>query len=223
MIPQTHCITSPSIPSMFLTTTQFPSPHPKTISFSTTFSPLPVTKSTHFRPSKKNPCLRSVFQAPRCSISVAEIAPKEDLLTKPSPAEVSRTIMELSSVGTLSTLAQDGWPLGIGVRFVVDEEGTPILCLNASNQQFSVDDRCSLHVQLEQCGTRTPQCTLQGNLNKAEDGLTLKDQVSGRCRRRALSRVDCFLSRFRHKNGSLRSLFCSLILVIINASCGIIV
>lgn len=89
-----------------------------------------------------------MFQAPRCSISVAEIAPKEDLLTKPSPAEVSRTIMELSSVGTLSTLAQDGWPLGIGVQFVVDEEGTPILCLNASNQQFSVDDRCSLHVQV---------------------------------------------------------------------------
>lgn len=115
-----------------------------------------------------------MFQAPRCSISVAEIVPKEDLLTKPSPAEVSRTIMELSSVGTLSTLAQDGWPLGIGARFVVDEEGTPIFCLNASNQQFSVDDRCSLHVKLEQCGTRTPQCTLQGNLNKAEDGLTLK-------------------------------------------------
>ncbi|MBA0834065.1 hypothetical protein Goarm_006452, partial [Gossypium armourianum] len=37
--------------------------------------------------------------------------------------------MELSSIGTLSTLAQDGWPLGVGVRFAVDAKGTPILCL----------------------------------------------------------------------------------------------
>lgn len=148
MMPQTHSIVSPSIPSMFLTTTQFLSPYPKTISFSASFSALPFTKNTHFRPSKKNPCLRSVFRAPRCSVSVAEIAPKKDLLTKPSPAEVSKTIMELSSVGTLSTLAQDGWPLSIGVRFVVDEKGTPVLFLNTSNRQFSMDGRCSLHVQV---------------------------------------------------------------------------
>ncbi|MBA0872409.1 hypothetical protein Goshw_013092 [Gossypium schwendimanii] len=32
--------------------------------------------------------------------------------------------MELYCIGTLSTLAQDGWPLGTGVRFVVDVEGT---------------------------------------------------------------------------------------------------
>ncbi|KAA8541550.1 hypothetical protein F0562_022702 [Nyssa sinensis] len=93
---------------------------------------------------------------------------------KPFPAEVSRTIMELSSVGTLSTLTQDGWPLGIGVRFAVDAEGTPILCLNASNRQFSIDTRSSLHVQLEQCGLRTPQCTIQGKLDKPEDRMVVK-------------------------------------------------
>lgn len=67
---------------------------------------------------------------------------------KPFPAEVSRTIMELASVGTLSTLTEDNWPLGIGVRFAVDQEGTPVLCLNASNRQFSIDKRSSLHVQV---------------------------------------------------------------------------
>lgn len=68
---------------------------------------------------------------------------------KPFPAEVSRTIMELTSVGTLSTLIQnDAWPLGIGVRFAVDTQGTPILCLNDTNRQFSLDRRSSLHVQV---------------------------------------------------------------------------
>ncbi|PPS19221.1 hypothetical protein GOBAR_AA01336 [Gossypium barbadense] len=51
--------------------------------------------------------------------------------------------MELSSIGTLSTLAQDGWPLGVGVRFAVDAEGTPVLCL----PQPSPDNRSTLHVQ----------------------------------------------------------------------------
>lgn len=77
-------------------------------------------------------------------------------------------------MGTLSTLAHESWPLGIGARFVIDDKGTPVLCLNASNQQFSMDRRCSFHVQLEQCGLRTPQCTLQGVLNKPEDGSLLK-------------------------------------------------
>lgn len=57
--------------------------------------------------------------------------------------------MELSSVGTLSTLTPDGWPLGIGVRFVVDFQGTPILCLQPSNTAFVCDDAGStLHVQV---------------------------------------------------------------------------
>ena len=68
--------------------------------------------------------------------------------TKPFPAEVSRTIMELGSVGTLSTLTPEGWPLGIGVRFAVDPEGIPVLCLNGSERKFSTDSRSSLHVQV---------------------------------------------------------------------------
>ncbi|KAF3431681.1 hypothetical protein FNV43_RR26413 [Rhamnella rubrinervis] len=91
---------------------------------------------------------------------------------KPFPAEVSRTIMELSSVGTLSTLTQEGWPLGIGVRYAVDPEGTPVLCL--SNKQFSIDKWTSLHVKLEQCGLRNPQCTILGSIDKPEDRMVVK-------------------------------------------------
>ncbi|KAM1920051.1 hypothetical protein ACFX15_023907 [Malus domestica] len=80
--------------------------------------------------------------------------------------------MELVSVGTLSTLTQEGWPLGIGVRFSVDPEGTPVLCLNASNRQFSIDMRSSFH--LEQSGLRTPQCTILGSIDKPEDRAMLK-------------------------------------------------
>lgn len=86
--------------------------------------------------------------------------------------------MELANVGTLSTLTQQSWPLGIGVRFAVDPEGTPILCLHASNSQFSYDRRSSLHVQLEQSGSRTPQCTIQGSLEKPEERMVLRKYQS---------------------------------------------
>ncbi|KAK2653164.1 hypothetical protein Ddye_013020 [Dipteronia dyeriana] len=93
---------------------------------------------------------------------------------RPFPAEVSRTIMELSSVGTLSIMTPEGWPLGAGVRFAVDHEGTPVLCLSESCKELSVDTKSSLHVQLEQCGFRTPQCTIQGSLDKPQDSMILK-------------------------------------------------
>ena len=67
---------------------------------------------------------------------------------RPFPAEVTRTVLELSTVGTLSTLSQDdGSPLGFGVRFALDFNGTPILCLNHG---FSADTKraCSLHVKV---------------------------------------------------------------------------
>lgn len=93
---------------------------------------------------------------------------------KPFPAEISRTILELASVGTLSTLTEEGWPLAIGVRFAVDSEGVPVLCLNSSSTHLCLDRRSCLHVQLEQCGLRTPQCTIQGSLDKPDDRAILK-------------------------------------------------
>lgn len=83
-------------------------------------------------------------------VSVVSDPPRLELAKnqKPFPAEVSRTVVELSSVGTLSTLTKEGSPLGFGVRFAVDLNGTPILCLNELDTRFSVDRRCSLHVQV---------------------------------------------------------------------------
>ncbi|CAA6670280.1 unnamed protein product [Spirodela intermedia] len=84
--------------------------------------------------------------------------------------------MELSSTGTLSAVAPDGWPLGVGARFVVDMDGSPAICLkNIEAGRFSVGGKSSFHVQLEQSGLRTPQCTLLGSLTKPEHGLLLKD------------------------------------------------
>ena len=57
--------------------------------------------------------------------------------------------MELSSTGTLSTVTHEGWPLGIGARFIVDEQGVPALCLDLPEDgDFSVGTRSSFHVQV---------------------------------------------------------------------------
>ncbi|KAF4355081.1 hypothetical protein G4B88_004293 [Cannabis sativa] len=135
---------------------------------------IPISKSK-FNVSKTNPFRKIRFKTLKCSISTVSEPTHLELKThKPFPAEVSRTIMELGSVGTLSTITQEGWPLGIGVRFAVDSEGTPVLCLNDSNSQFSIDTKSSLHVQLEQCGLRTPQCTILGSIDKPDDEKTMK-------------------------------------------------
>ncbi|XP_020227172.1 glutamyl-tRNA reductase-binding protein, chloroplastic [Cajanus cajan] len=104
---------------------------------------------------------------PKCSVSSStQLEMKSESKTKPYPAEVSRTIMELARVGTLSTLTQEGWPLGTGVRFAVDPEyGTPFFCFTSSHTNIP----SSLHVQFQQSGLRTPQCTVQGTLTKPPD------------------------------------------------------
>ncbi|XP_059641799.1 glutamyl-tRNA reductase-binding protein, chloroplastic isoform X1 [Cornus florida] len=165
MVLQTQSLTTHLLPSV-LPTAHFSRP------------PLSLSKptiTTQFNISKPYPFRKSLVQPLKCSVSVVSEPTqlKSTSNDKPFPAEVSRTIMELSSVATLSTLTQDGWPLGIGVRFAVDSDGTPVLCLNVSNRQFSIDRRSSLHVQLEQCGLRTPQCTIQGNLDKPGDRMVL--------------------------------------------------
>ncbi|XP_071731980.1 glutamyl-tRNA reductase-binding protein, chloroplastic [Rutidosis leptorrhynchoides] len=123
----------------------------------------------------------------RCCSSLAAVASQSKTIDlslsltnkKPSAAEVSRTIMELSSVATFSTsYPQDEFKncsIGVGVRFAVDpEQGTPIVCLNpkhyhsffSSNSSHNNNNYIpsSLNVQLEQCGLRTTQCTIQGIL-----------------------------------------------------------
>lgn len=69
---------------------------------------------------------------------------------RPSFAEVARTVMELSTTGTLSAVAPDGWPLGVGARFVVDVDGSPAICLkNIEAGRFSVGGKSSFHVQVD--------------------------------------------------------------------------
>ncbi|KAM1822430.1 hypothetical protein ACFX1X_024845 [Malus domestica] len=136
----------------------------------------PTPKIQSFNHVKPNPFHRTRFRTLRCLLLAVSEPTQVETKThshRPVPAEVSRTIMELVSVGTLSTLTQEGWPLGIGFRFAVDPEGTPVLCLNASNRQFSIDMRSSFHVQLEQSGLRTPQCTILGSI-EPEDRAILK-------------------------------------------------
>ncbi|KAH1066642.1 hypothetical protein J1N35_031629 [Gossypium stocksii] len=136
----------------------------QTRSLSTNFPLPPFPPKPKFLQAKPKPSFKL------CSSLSTVSVPPTKTGHKPFPAEVSRTIMELSSIGTLSTLAQDGWPLGVGVRFAVDAEGTPVLCL----PQPSPDNRSSLHVQLDQCGLRTPQCTIQGSLTKPADATILR-------------------------------------------------
>ncbi|KAG4198879.1 hypothetical protein ERO13_A05G114100v2 [Gossypium hirsutum] len=108
-----------------------------TQSLSTHFPLPPFPPKSKFLQAKFKPSFKL------CSSLSTVSVPPTKTSHKPFPAEVSRTIMELSSIGTLSTLAQDGWPLGVGVRFAVDAEGTPVLCL----PQPSPDNRSTLHVQ----------------------------------------------------------------------------
>lgn len=132
-------------------------PLPHALLFPTLPSPLPtpsLSKSAHFSFHHRYSTLRFPYSRRllRCSIvSVSPDAPRtkgESRGTHPSPAEVSRTIMELSSTGTLSTLTPDGWPLGIGARFVVDAQGAPALCLNQPDSLIAIGGRSSFHVQV---------------------------------------------------------------------------
>jgi len=66
---------------------------------------------------------------------------------RPSAAEVARTVVELAPSGTLSVVGPDGWPLGVGARFVADAAGAPALCLAAA--EVAVPDApSSFHVEV---------------------------------------------------------------------------
>ncbi|WOL05532.1 glutamyl-tRNA reductase-binding protein, chloroplastic [Canna indica] len=163
-------------------------PLPQTLLSPTISPPLPtlyLSKTPVFASPHQIPFIRlssrrsrSFHLQPRFSLlSVSTEAPltaAENLGAKPSPAEVSRTIVELSSTGTLSSLSPDGWPLGIGARFVVDAEGAPAVCLKHPESLFAADCQSSFHVQYQQTGSRTPQCTLLGKLSKPDDSFPLK-------------------------------------------------
>lgn len=167
--PHAQLLTSP-LPILFLPTTHFLKP---CITLS-----VPANGASFIKP-----LITDRFGLKCSAASVVSEPPQLELSDedrKPFPAEVTRTTVELSSVGTLSTLNyDDGSPLGFGIRFALDFNEILVLCLN---DRFSADRRCSLHVQvrgfcyldhhrssfliywfelmckiqLEQCGVRTP-------------------------------------------------------------------
>ncbi|WVZ94303.1 hypothetical protein U9M48_040209 [Paspalum notatum var. saurae] len=141
-------------------------------------SPLP---SSAILFSKKPASLRAVSTSTvrvravvaAAAASAAAAAPVFAARVRPSAAEVARTVVELAPSGTLSVVGPDGWPLGIGARFVADAAGAPALCL-ATTGVSAPDAPSSFHVEFPQSGARTPQCTMLGALTKPTDESVLK-------------------------------------------------
>ncbi|XP_062195628.1 glutamyl-tRNA reductase-binding protein, chloroplastic-like [Phragmites australis] len=148
-------------------------------------SPLP-SPATLF--SKKPPSLRAERRAVRVVATAAAAAPVAAARAGPSAAEVARTVVELAPSGTLSVVGPDGWPLGVGARFVADAAGAPALCLAASGVA-APDARSSFHVEFRQSGARTPQCTMIGTLTKPSDESVLK-KLSTRWQKKFGEEVD---------------------------------
>lgn len=75
--------------------------------------------------------------------------------SSPSPAETARTILDLASEGTLSSITSSGWPIGTPVSYTLGKDGTPTLHIpanlassNSSDmQQLGAEAKCSLMVQ----------------------------------------------------------------------------
>lgn len=85
-------------------------------------------------------------------------------------------------------MGADGWPLGVGARFVADAAGAPALCL-ATAGVVGPDARSSFHVEFRQSGARTPQCTFLGVLTKPSDEYELK-KLSTRWERKFGEEID---------------------------------
>src|SRR6516225_6648354 len=72
-------------------------------------------------------------------------------LTEPSHAERIRTLVSLTSVGTLSTLSRKhpGFPFGSLMPFALDSAGRPLFLISnmaMHTQNLKADPQCSLFV-----------------------------------------------------------------------------
>lgn len=95
---------------------------------------------------------------------------------RPTPGELARTLFEMSTEATLSTIsATDGFPFGTHIFFSIDAEGRPVLQIPADSiaaVNLANDQRCSLHVQVELPGKQKPHCTLQGRVFTPSDSIS---------------------------------------------------
>ena len=123
-------------------------------------TPLPVAQQPLLPSSfscTAQPQSLSRRQACSCSAVAEASAPAAQSQAKPSSAETARTVVSIVSHGTLSTLGEDGSPLGTYASYVLDERGLPILRLRAEavhTGNLLRDARCSLFVQPEDMPAR---------------------------------------------------------------------
>ncbi|GMH35119.1 hypothetical protein BSKO_02987 [Bryopsis sp. KO-2023] len=91
----------------------------------------------------------------------------------PAIGNTARTIVDLVSHGTLSTVSEDGSPLGTFVTYVLDRKGQPILRLRSSavhTQNLLRSPRCSLFVQPEDLpARRLARVSLLGSVTKLSE------------------------------------------------------
>lgn len=99
---------------------------------------------------------RTFRQLQQCRASAVAEAPVASSSTqtqvsqRPTAAETARTIVDLVTYGTVSTVGEDGVPLGTYVSYVLDRSGRPILRLRndaVHTANLLREPRCSLFVQ----------------------------------------------------------------------------
>ncbi|CAI9762534.1 unnamed protein product [Fraxinus pennsylvanica] len=109
MLPQTKFLTSHLPTSIF--PTHFPRP---------SFPPFKPITLQSLNPLRTNPCHSFSIQRLKCSVSVVSEPMNLEFTSKPKhfPSEVLRTIMDLSSVGTFSSLSQEVglWDLAFALQ-----------------------------------------------------------------------------------------------------------
>src|SRR6202007_2664770 len=96
----------------------------------------------------KKPMSSNETTAPRQHASSGPASPQ---LPEPSHAERTRTLISLTSVGTLSTISRKhpGFPFGSLMPFALDSTGRPIFLISnmaMHTQNLKADSRCSLFV-----------------------------------------------------------------------------
>lgn len=100
-----------------------------------------------------------------CTAAETGVAPSTVL--GPPIAETARTVVDISSHGTLCTLSDDGTPLGTYVTYVLDGNGQPVLKLREEavhTANLRRSSRCSLFVHPEDYPARfLARVTLLGN------------------------------------------------------------
>mmetsp|Transcript_22840 Transcript_22840/g.74393 ORF Transcript_22840/g.74393 Transcript_22840/m.74393 type:complete len:313 (-) Transcript_22840:74-1012(-) len=86
----------------------------------------------------------------RTAAATAVTVAEAEAQTRPSSSEAAKTLLFMTSHGTLATVCEDGVPLGTHASYVLDERGCPLMRLRADalhTGNVERSPRCSLFVQ----------------------------------------------------------------------------